>query len=78
MVFVSHRTVSRAAVYQLKIKYDQDKIQSGCLDTFDMIKRAVSYPLEDKHIVSEHHVIRKSHDATLKEVSSRGAFKCTT
>ena len=76
MVFVSHRTVSRAAVYQLKIKYDQNEIRSGCLD---MRKRAVSFPLEDKHIVNEQHVIRKSHDATLKEVSaSRGAFRCTT
>ena len=25
MVFVCHRTVSMTAVYQLKIKYDQDK-----------------------------------------------------
>ena len=25
MVFVCHRTVSMAVVYQLKIKYDQDK-----------------------------------------------------
>ena len=60
MVFVCHRTVSRAAVYQLKIKYDQDKIRSGCLDAFDTIKRAVSFPLEDKHIVNEHYVIRKN------------------
>ena len=59
VVFVCHRTVSRAAVYQLKIKYDQDKIRSSCLDAFDTIKRAVSFPLEDKHIVNEHHEIRK-------------------
>ena len=27
-------------------------------------KTTVSFPLEDKHFVNEHHVIRKSHDAT--------------
>ena len=27
-------------------------------------KTKVSFPLEDKHVVNEHHVIRKSHDAT--------------
>ena len=42
-----------------------------------MIKRAVSLPLEDKHVVNEHHVIRKNHDATQKKMSSRGAFQCT-
>ena len=41
-------------------------------------KKGVSFPLEDKHIVNEHHVIRKSHDATEKKMSSRGAFQCTT
>ena len=31
-------------------------------------KATVSFPLEDKHIVkNEHHVIRKSHDATHKK-----------
>lgn len=34
---------------------------------------AVSFPLEDKQVVSEHRVIRKCHDATLKKMSSRGA-----
>ena len=29
-------------------------------------KCSVSFPLEDKHVVNEHHVIRKSHDATQK------------
>ena len=24
----------------------------------------VSFPLEDKHVVNEHHIIRQSHDAT--------------
>jgi len=27
----------------------------------------ISFPLEDKQVVNEHHVIRKSHDATLKK-----------
>ena len=30
-------------------------------------KRAVSFPLKDKHVVNEHHVVRKSHDATQKK-----------
>lgn len=30
-------------------------------------KSVVSFPLEDKHIVNEHHVIQKSHDATQKK-----------
>ena len=29
----------------------------GFLDTFDAIKRVVSFPLEDKHVVNEHHLI---------------------
>ena len=41
-------------------------------------KSTVSFLLEDKHVANEHHVIRKSHDATQKKVSSRGAFRCTT
>ena len=44
------------------------------LDTFDPIKRAVSFLLEGKQVVNEHHVIRKSHDATQKKMPSRGAF----
>jgi len=48
-----------AAVYQLKIKYDQDKFGAGFLDAFVTI----SFPHEDKHVVNENHVIRKSHDA---------------
>ena len=54
------------------------QIRSSFLDAFDTIKRAVSFPLEDKHFVNEHHVIRKSHDATQKNMSSCGAFQCTT
>ena len=34
-------------------------------------KSTVSSPLEDKHVVNENHVIRKSHDATQK-MPSRG------
>ena len=30
-------------------------------------KRPVSFPREDKHVVNEHHVVRKSHDATQKK-----------
>ena len=41
-------------------------------------KRHVNFPLEDKHTVNEHHVARKSHDATQKKMPSRGAFQCTT
>ena len=51
------------------------QIRSGFLDAFDTIKRAVSFPLEDKHVVNEHHVIRKSHDATQKKMSSLAASK---
>ena len=65
MVFVSHRTVSIAAVYQLKIKYDHNKFRVFLLDA----KPLVSFPLEDKHVVNEHHIIRKSHDAAQKKFS---------
>ena len=40
-------------------------------------KRPVSFPLEDKHAMNEHHVARKSHDATQKKMSSHGAFQST-
>ena len=30
-------------------------------------KSTLSFPLEDKHVVNEHHVKRKSHDATQKK-----------
>ena len=68
---VCHRTVSMAAVYHLKIKYDQDKFGVFFLDA----KHLVSFPLEDKHVVNECHVV---HDATQKKMPSRGAFQCTT
>ena len=50
-----------AAVYQLKIKYDQDKFRVGVffLDAFDKI----SFPFVHKHVVNEHHIMQKSHDA---------------
>ena len=62
-LFVYHRTVSMAAVYQLKIKYGQDKFR------FLDAKSAASFPLEDKHVVNEHHVLRHA-----ERVSSRDAF----
>ena len=34
-------------------------------------KATVGFPLEDKHVVNEHHVAQKSHDATQKKMSSR-------
>ena len=34
-----------------------------------------SFLLEDKHVENEHHVTRKSHDATQKKMSSCGAFQ---
>ena len=74
MVFVCHRTVSMAAVYQLKIKCDQDKFREFLLDA----KRPVSFPLEDKHVVNEYHAVQKRHDAAQKKMSSRGTLKCTT
>ena len=30
-------------------------------------KTTISFPLEDKHVVNEHHATRKSHDATHKK-----------
>ena len=29
-------------------------------------KTTISFPLEDKHVVNEHHAVRKSHDTTHK------------
>ena len=49
-LFVCHETVS-IAVYQLKKKYDQDKLGTVPSEAFDTI----SFPLEDKHVVIEHH-----------------------
>ena len=33
-------------------------------------KSTVSFSLEDKCVVNEHHIIRKSHDATQKKLTS--------
>ena len=63
MAFVCRRTVRMAAIYQLKIKYDQDKLGVFSLDA----KRPVNVALEDKRAVNEHHVARKSHDTTQKK-----------
>ena len=57
------RIVNVAAVYQLKIKCDQDKFGTVLWQR----KSAVSFPLEDKHVVNKHHVIRKSLDAIQKK-----------
>ena len=38
-------------------------------------KRPVNFPLEDKHTVNEHHVARKSHDATQKKCPHVVHFK---
>ena len=38
-------------------------------------KRPISFPLEDKHEVNEHHAARKSHDATQKKCSHVVHFK---
>lgn len=53
-------------------KIRSGQIRSSFLDAFNKIKREVSFPLEDKHVVNEHHALRKSHDATQK-MSSSGA-----
>ena len=59
-VFVCHKTVSIAAVYLLKIKYDQDNF--GLV--FVHAKRLISFPLEDKHVVNESHVFLSSYRKT--------------
>ena len=74
VVFVCHKTVSMTAAYQLKIKYDQDKF--GVVFFLD-VKCPVSFPLEDKHVVNEHHIVRKSHDVTQKKCPHMVHFKCT-
>ena len=62
-LFVCHETFSIAIVYQLKKKYDQDKLGAVPSEAFDTI----SFPLEDKHVVNEHHIIRKSNDTIQKK-----------
>ena len=72
VAFVCCRTVRMAAIYQLKIKYDQDK--------FGVFFFRCKTPgkLEDKQAVNEHRVARKSHDVTQKKMPSPGAFQSTT
>ena len=41
-------------------------INSGHADSSMAEKSTVSFLLEDKHVANEHHIIRKSHDATQK------------
>ena len=54
-----HRTVSMAAVYQLKIKYAQDNKSERFFRRIWHDKKAVSFPFKDKNVVNELHVIRK-------------------
>ena len=70
MIFVCHRTISMAAVYQLKIKYHQDKFRVVLRH-----KMPVSFPLEDKHVVNEHQAVRRNHDATQKKCPHMQYFK---
>ena len=49
-----------AAVYQVKIKYYQDKLGAVILHAFDTI----SFSVKDKHVVNEYHVIQGSNDTT--------------
>ena len=37
-------------------------------------KTMISFPLEDKHVVNEHHTVRKSHTRHTRKMSSRGVF----
>ena len=60
-------TVGITTVYQLKIKYVQDKFGEVFSDTFNMM----SLSLEGKHIVNEHQVNKyeKSLHATWEKCS---------
>ena len=49
-----------AAVCQLKIKYDKDKL--GVVSF-----RRKTPGKQDKHVVNEHNVVRKSHDVAQKK-----------
>lgn len=52
--FVCHRTVSMAAIYQLKIKYDQDKFRAIFVDTFDTINFSRQSLIEKIHKLTSH------------------------
>ena len=75
LLFVCHE-LSVWPLFSAEYKIRSGQIRSSFLDALDAIKREVSFHLEDKHVVNEHHALRKSHDATQK-MSSRGAFQCT-
>ena len=62
-LFVCHETVSMAVVYHLTEKYDQGKFGAVSSEAFDTI----SFPLEEKHVVNKHHIIRKSNDTIQKK-----------
>ena len=62
----------------LTVLYGRQKPQTAAMLTILWrTKTMVSFLLEGKHVVNEHHVIRKSHDATRK-MPSHGALQCTT
>ena len=61
MIFLFHRTVSMAAVYQLKIKHEQHFLHA---------KGPVSFAFEDKHIVNESHVTESVNEAWPWSVNS--------
>ena len=76
-LFVCHKTVSMAAVYRLKMKYDQ------MWQKYDKIwrtKSAVSFPFEDKPVVNENqsncpHVHSMYHVIGLKQTVTLKAAK---
>lgn len=52
MGFVCHTTVNMTAIHQRKINYDQDKFRAVFkAHAWDTIKRAVGFPVEDKHLI---------------------------
>ena len=73
VVYVCNRTVRMTAVYRLKTRYDQEKFGVDLLGA----KSPLSAPLENKHVVNEHHLVRKSQNATCtqKEYSHVVHFK---
>ena len=73
VVYVCNRTTRITAVYRLKIKYDQENFGVDLLGA----KSPLSAALEDKHVVNEHHLVRKSQSATCtqKEYSHVVHFK---
>ena len=78
VVYACNRTVRMTGVYRLKIKYDQEKFGVDLLGA----KSPLSAPLEYKHVVNEHHLVRKSQNATCTQkeysrvVHSKVPFNC--